>query len=251
MDELGHAFDTTRRGAKTWYRLRTYFFTGLVIAGPLFLTVYLTWSFIQWLDGFVVPLIPPAYRPERFLPFAIPGFGLAVALIFISVLGFLTANLVGRRLVYVGESLLDRMPLIRNLYRALKQMFETVVASRNRSFQRVALMEFPRAGIWSIVFIVTDTEGEVREKLKDEQDDMVNVFIPTTPTPLTGYLIFAKLSELILLDMTLEDAAKMVVTAGLVSPEYPKQTAELAAAARRKKKKDPPNVEPLNPPSAA
>jgi uncharacterized membrane protein len=249
MDETGGLFDPTRRGGRMMYRIRNYFLTGLVIAAPLFLTIYFTWNFIQWLDSFVEPLIPSIYRPDSYLPFAIPGFGLLVALVFITLLGFLTANLVGRRLVHFGESLLDRMPLVRNVYRALKQMFETVVSSRAKTFQRVALMQFPRAGIWSIVFIVTDTGGEVREKLKDEDDDIVSVFIPTTPTPLTGYLIFAKASELVMLDMSIEDAAKMVVSAGLVSPEYQAMTAELAATTR--KKKGPREVEPVSPPSAA
>jgi uncharacterized membrane protein len=201
-------------------RLRNYFLTGLVTAVPLFLTVYLTWAFIVWIDSWVTPFIPAAYTPDRFLPVSIPGFGLVVALVFITLLGFLTANLAGRTFVAWGESLLARMPLIRNIYRGLKQIIETAISNRTRSFKTVGLVEYPRAGLWSLTFVVTETKGEVSQRLGNGTEPILTCFIPTTPTGLTGYVIFVRKSDVMLLDMSPEDAAKMVISAGLVTPEY-------------------------------
>jgi uncharacterized membrane protein len=207
-------------------RLRTYFFTGLVIAAPLAITFYLVWWFIQWIDSWVKPLIPSRYNPEQYLPFAIPGFGVLLALILITLLGFLTANLLGRTLVASGERLLGRMPLVRTIYGGLKQMFETMLTSKAPTFNKVVLIEYPRKGTWSIAFVATAAKGEVREILTDSdayEDEIISVYVPTTPNPTSGYLLFARRRELIELEMTIEEAAKLVISAGLVSPEYHKR----------------------------
>jgi len=212
--------EQTRRGGGGMHRLRNYFLTGLVIAAPLFLTVYITWAFIVWIDSWVTPFIPAAYSPDTYLPFKVPGFGLVVAIVFITLLGFLTANLVGRTAVSWGESLLGRMPVIRNLYRGLKQIFETVLSSRAKSFQTVGLIQYPRKGLWAIVFIATGTRGEIKHRLDEEGNPMLSVFLPTTPNPTSGFLLFVRESEVVRLDMTVEDAAKLVISAGLVTPEF-------------------------------
>jgi uncharacterized membrane protein len=221
MSDAGSRSETTpaasswRRG---WHRLRNYFLTGLVIAAPLFLTVYITRTFVGWIDGIVVPLVPPAYRFDEGLPFAIPGFGVLVALVFITLLGFLTANFVGRRALALGESLLDRTPLIRTMYRGLKQVFETVISRPANAFQQVALLEFPRKGLWSIVFVAREAKGAIGKEV-DPDDDAVGVFLPKAPNPTNGYLVYVKRSELVPLDISIEDAAKMIISAGLVTPE--------------------------------
>jgi uncharacterized membrane protein len=215
----GPFFEATppRRRSRTMVRLRAYFFTGIVIAAPLFLTITITWWFIQWIDNMVDPFIPSFYRPDSYLRFSIPGFGLLVALVFITLLGFLTRNYIGSRMVQMGESLLDRMPIIRGLYRGLKQIFETVITTREKAFQTVGLIEYPRKGTWAIVFIAGATRGEIEHRL----EDTIAAFLPTTPNPTSGFLLFVKRSEVIVLDMSLEDAAKLVISAGLVAPEYP------------------------------
>ena len=202
-------------------RLRNYFLTGLIIVAPLAITAYLTWSFILWVDGWVKPYIPAIYNPDHYLPFAVPGFGLLTALFLITMIGFLTANLVGRSIIGFGESLLDRMPLVRNLYKGLKQIFQTVLAEQGGSFKQAGLIEYPRRGVWSIVFIATDTKGEVNHRLPD--DDPVSVFLPTTPNPTSGFLLFVPRKDIMVLDMSVEEAAKMVISAGLVSPDFPKK----------------------------
>ncbi|WP_322989626.1 DUF502 domain-containing protein [Hoeflea sp.] len=201
-------------------RLRTYFLTGMIIVAPIAITAYLTWSFILWVDGWVKPYIPLVYNPDYYLPFTVPGFGLLMALFLITLIGFLTANLVGRSVISVGEMLLDRMPLVRSLYKGLKQIFQTVLAEQSGSFKQAGLIQYPRQGLWSIVFIATDTRGEVRERLP--VGESMSVFLPTTPNPTSGFLLFVPREDVLILDMSVEEAAKMVISAGLVSPDFPK-----------------------------
>ncbi len=211
-------------------RLRNYFFTGMIIAGPLGITFYLTWSFVEWVDGWVKPFIPDVYNPENYLPFAVPGLGLIVSFLVLTLLGFLTANFAGRTLVSYGELMLGRMPLVRNIYNGLKQIFETVLSQRGRSFQVAGLVEYPRRGLWAIVFLATDTIGEVADKIQIE-DGVVSVFLPTTPNPTSGFLLFVPKRDFVRLDMSVEEAAKLVISAGLVSPEYQEVSQKLAADA--------------------
>ncbi|MBO0347296.1 DUF502 domain-containing protein [Roseibium sp. CAU 1637] len=206
--------------AKFSTRLRNYFLTGLVIAGPIGITLWLTWTFIQWVDGWVKPLIPHTYNPDTYLPFPVPGFGLVTAIVLLTIIGFLAANFLGRSMLRLGESLVNRMPLVRNLYSGLKQIFETVLNERGTSFSKAALIEYPRRGLWAIVFISLDTRGEVAKRLLDKADTM-SVFLPTTPNPTSGFLLFVPKEEIIELSMSVEDAAKLVISAGLVNPEYP------------------------------
>ncbi len=209
-----------RRRLSPGLRLRNYFLTGLVIAAPVSITIYLTWTFIQWIDSWVKPLIPSVYNPDTYLPFSVPGGGLLFAFLSITLLGFFTAGIVGKTIIRYGETLLGRMPFIRNLYQGLKQIFETVLSDSSKSFQTAALLEYPRRGLWAIVFISTETKGEVRVKLGEVVDDsMVSIFLPTTPNPTSGFLLFVPSKDLIPLDMSVEQAAKLVISAGLVNPD--------------------------------
>ena len=201
-------------------RLRNYFLTGFIVAAPLAITAYIVWSFIGWIDSWVKPYIPAAYSPDTYLPFALPGFGLLVAIFVITMIGFLAANIVGRSIVSVGEQLLGRMPLVRGVYKALKQIFETVLSNKNDMFRQVGLVEYPRKGVWSLVFVATEKETEINVKLDKEGDPLIAVFMPCTPNPTTGFLMYVYRSEIVMLDMTIEDGAKLIVSAGLVAPEY-------------------------------
>jgi uncharacterized membrane protein len=201
-------------------RLRNYFLTGFIVAAPLAITVYIVWSFIGWIDSWVKPYIPARWSPDTYLPFALPGFGLLVAIFVITMIGFLAANIVGRSIVSVGEHLLGRMPLVRGVYKALKQIFETVLSNKNDMFKQVGLVEYPRKGVWSLVFVSNEKETEINVKLDKEGDPLIAVFMPCTPNPTTGFLMYVYRSEIVLLDMTIEDGAKLIVSAGLVAPEY-------------------------------
>ncbi len=229
-------------------RLRNYFLTGLIIAAPLSITIYIVWTFIGWVDAWVKPWIPHRYNPDYYLPFTIPGFGLIVAIFLLILLGAMTANLFGRTVIAYGETLLDRMPLVRSIYRGLKQIFETVLSQTSQSFQDVGLIEYPRPGLWAIVFVATETKGELRSKAGGDEDDLLSVFLPTTPNPTSGFLLFVPRKDVLILDMSVEDAAKVVISGGLVTPP-PKDKKPASLPGRNGQPADP--VETETPKNAA
>ncbi len=214
-------------------RLRYYFLTGLVVAGPLAITLYLTWSFVTWVDNLVRPFIPVAYRPETYLPVHIPGFGLIIGVVALTLLGFLTANLVGRSLVELGEMLLGRMPIIRPIYKALKQVFETLFSKEGSNFRHVGLVEFPAPGMWSLVFLSQPASPDIASRLPGAEEH-ISVFLPCTPNPTTGFFFYVPRSEVIDLDISAEAAATLLISAGMIQPngEQQKKLSALAEAAR-------------------
>jgi uncharacterized membrane protein len=220
-------------------RIRNYFLTGLVVAGPLAITVWLIWSIVTWVDGVIRPLIPATYRPESYLPWPIPGTGLIIAIVALTLLGFLTANLVGRTLVGWGESLLNHMPIVRPVYNTVKQIFLTLFSKTGSSFRKVALVEFPAPGMWSLVFLSQAPSGDLVKKLP--QGEHVSAFMPCTPNPTTGFFFYVKRKDLIELDISVESAMTLLISAGMVQPDVDaqKKLAGLAAtakAARAKRK---------------
>jgi uncharacterized membrane protein len=196
-------------------RLRAYFLAGVLITAPIGITIYLAWQFIRYVDTTLTPLLPDRYNPATYLPFSIPGLGVIMAIVGLTLIGFFTAGFVGRFLIRVSEGVLSRMPVVRGLYGAIKQIFETVFKSQSNAFQQVVLVEFPCPEAWSLGFISGDTVGEVRGLLSD---DMVNVFVPMTPNITSGYLIFLPRRKLVPLSMTVEEGLKMVVSIGIVTP---------------------------------
>ncbi|MGD0531597.1 MAG: DUF502 domain-containing protein [Methyloceanibacter sp.] len=222
-------------------RLRRYFLTGLIVVGPVAITVYVVWWFINLVDTWVKPLVPPQYLPEHYLPFTVPGVGLIFGITGLMVIGALTANLFGRTLVSYSEMMLARMPIVRSVYRTLKQIFETVLSQDGGSFKRVGLIEFPRRGLYSIVFLAGDPPPEVEEKI-GAGDPMITVFMPNGPNPTTGFIVFVPASEVIGLDLSVEDAAKLVVSAGLVAPDQQDRLRDLA---KQKGPKHLPEEEPV------
>jgi uncharacterized membrane protein len=194
-------------------RLRGYFFAGILVTGPIVLTLYLTWLFIDAIDGAVRWLLPDRYNPATYLH--VPGIGLILGVVALTLIGAATANYVGRIFLRLSERILARMPVIRGVYGAMKQIFETVLAKQSNTFREAVLVEFPRKGMWTIGFITARTEGEVRDL---SGPDPVSVYVPTTPNPTSGYLVFVPRSEVIVLSMTVEEAIKMVVSTGIVTP---------------------------------
>ena len=199
-------------------RLRTiiknYFLTGLLVILPVFVTVYVIWFLIRVMDV-VLKYIPPKYLPETYLPFQIPGLGLILVIILIFAVGLLTRNLAGRRVVHIWENMVDRIPLVRIIYSGVKQLLEAFFIQKNQAFKRVALLEYPRRGTYVIGFITGESKGEVQSKTNK---NMINVFVPTTPNPTSGFYILIPEDELIVLDMTVEDAFKLIISGGIFSP---------------------------------
>ncbi len=194
-------------------RLRSYFFAGILVTGPIVLTLYLTWLFIDAIDGAVRWMLPGRYNPATYLH--IPGIGLVLGIVALTLIGAATANYVGRIFLRLSERILARMPVIRGVYGAMKQIFETVLAKQSNTFREAVLVEFPRKGMWTIGFITARTEGEVREL---SGPDPVSVYVPTTPNPTSGYLVFVPRSEVVVLSMSVEEAIKMVISTGIVTP---------------------------------
>lgn len=213
-------------------RFRNYFLTGLIVAGPIAITLYLTWWFVTWVDGIVRPFVPVAYRPETYLPFPLPGTGLIIAVFALTMLGFLAANLVGRKLVDYGERLLGRMPVVRAIYRSLKQVFETLFSGNGSSFRRVGLVEFPAPGMWSIVLISQPPSKDISSHLPDTEEH-ISVFLPCSPNPTTGFFFYVPKSKVVEVEMTAEDAATLIMSAGMVQPgsDPQKKIAALASMA--------------------
>ena len=225
-------------------RLRTSFLTGIVVIAPVALTLWLIWSVIGWFDGFVLPFVPDAYRPEQILntifgydlKLNIRGVGVVVFLVFATLVGWLAKGLIGRSFIKYAENLVNRMPVVRSFYSGIKQIAETVFAQQERSFEKACMIEYPRKGIWAIGFISTTAKGEIAER-NSSKGPMVSVFVPTTPNPTSGFLLFFPKADIVELDMSIEDAAKLVISAGLVYPPTKKTSSKSTIEKSRVSKK--------------
>ena len=212
--------------------LRTWFLTGIVIAGPLAVTMWLVWWFIDTVDQWVKPLVPPTLWPDSYLPFRVPGTGVVLAVVGLTLLGFLAANLAGRSLLRLGEYILDRMPVVRGIHKAVKQVFDTVFSQQSTSFRKVGLVQFPRKGMWSIVFISAPPNETLADKLP--AGDHVSVFLPCTPNPTTGFWFYLPASDVIEVPISADEAFKLIMSAGVIQPGMQKKLEELAQAEQKK-----------------
>jgi uncharacterized membrane protein len=228
-----------RTGGVFFGRIKAYFFTGLVIAAPIAITLWATYWFVTVFDRWVKPIIPAIYTPEHYLPFSVPGVGLLFTLICITLIGALAANLVGRTLISYWDYLLNRMPVVRSLYKGTKQIFQTIVSQSGGTFRQVALIEFPRKGLYTLFFISREVDGAAIGLEPGRR--MYAAYLTTTPNPTSGFLYFFDVGEARILDMTVEDALKLIISCGLVFPEgggavpggvaIDRQTAEKVVAA--------------------
>ena len=203
-------------------RTRNNFLTGLVLVAPVTLTGYLVWGAIKFFDEKVIPLVPLIYNPETYLEHSIPGFGVFLFLLFTTLIGAITKGFFGRQIVKIGELLVAKTPIVRTIYNAVKQIFETALKNSNDSFQNACLVQYPRKGIWAVAFISTPTKGEIAAKIG--QKDLISIFVPSTPNPTSGFILFVPRKEIITLEMSVEEAAKLVISAGLVLPDEPKDS---------------------------
>lgn len=203
-----------------WGRMRTYLLAGILVTAPISITIYVTWAFLNVLDEKITPLIPVTYNPNTYLPFSLPGLGLIIAVVFFTLVGFVARNYFGRVFVQMYEYVLARVPVINNLYGAIKQIFETVMASQSDAFKEVVMFEYPRKGLWVMGFVTGRTKGEVQSLTKNET---VNVFVPTTPNPTSGFLLFVPKKDLTYMKMSVEEGIKMIVSGGIITPPEPSE----------------------------
>jgi uncharacterized membrane protein len=207
-------------------RLRTYFFAGILITAPIAITIYLAWLFVSFVDSRVTPLIPARFNPESYLPFAVPGLGVVIVVVALTLIGASTAGYFGRLVTRYVDAVVVRMPVVRTVYVAVKQIIETVLAQRSNAFRQAVLVEYPRRDIWTIAFVTGVTKGEVQDAANG---DMINVFVPTTPNPTSGFLLFVPRADVIPLTMSVEEALKMVISGGLLTPTLPATRGEPSA----------------------
>ena len=196
-------------------RLRNYLLAGIVVSAPITITLFIVWQVLSYVDQTVTPFIPAAYNPETYLPFGLPGIGLVVILGLLILIGWLAAGLVGRTVMRTGERLLDRTPIVRGIYGTLKQLFETVLSQSSRTFREVVLIEYPRAGIWSIAFVTGEPTADIA---RCHAGELISVFVPTTPIPAYGFLMFVPREQAVRLDMSVEEGMKLVISGGIVMP---------------------------------
>ncbi|MGB0748109.1 MAG: DUF502 domain-containing protein [Magnetospiraceae bacterium] len=204
-------------------RLRAYFLTGILVTAPMVITFYLAWLLVDFVDSTIKPLIPVKYNPDSYLPFSLPGIGVLLLAIVLTLVGMLTAGFIGRVLFKAGESVIAEMPVVRSVYGAVKQILETVLAQQSAAFREAVLVEYPRRGLWAIAFITGRTKGEVQNLTEEE---VINIFLPTTPNPTSGFLLFVPAKDLVPLSMTVEEAIKMVISGGIVTPPDRRPAAE-------------------------
>lgn len=196
-------------------RLRAYFLAGILVTGPIAFTLWITWSIIDFVDRAVSHLVPTSYNPSSYFPFNIPGFGLVVAVVALTLIGWLAAGYVGRLLLRLSDRVMKRMPVVRSIYGAFKQIFETVLAKRSTSFREVVLVEWPRRGMWTVAFVTAQGEGELKSNVAP---DSVGLYVPTTPNPTSGYLVYVSREEVVPLSMSVEEGIKLVISGGIITP---------------------------------
>lgn len=197
-------------------KIKAYFFTGILVTAPVSMTFYLAYKLISWIDLSVNKLIPPEFRPDNYLPYSIPGLGVVLLVLAMIFIGMFAAGFLGKFFLRLGEWIVYKVPFISSVYSLLKQVFSTFLSNKNNAFSKVVLLEYPRKEIWILGFVSSDTSGEVKDKLGRE---LLNVFIPTTPNPTSGFLIFVPMEDTISIDMSVEEGIKFVISGGLVTPE--------------------------------
>ena len=209
-------------------KIRAYFFTGILVTAPVAITAYIAYKIFLWIDNSVHNLIPPEIIERYNIPMTVPGIGIILLVLFLIFVGMFAAGFIGRFFVHLGDWMVRRLPVVSSVYSLLKKVFETIFDNQGRAFSKCVLLEYPRKGLWTIGFLGAETKGEVKKSLKD---DMLNVFVPTTPNPTSGFLIFVPKADVIELKMSVEEGLKFIISCGIVEPE------KLGAKIKSKSKK--------------
>ena len=224
-----------RKEHKKKTTLKTYFFTGIIVTAPIAITLYLAVELISYVDKTVTGLIPEAYNPNNVLPYGIPGIGILLLLLFFTGMGMLTANFVGQAFIRLGYRLIGKMPVISGVYNAIRKIFETLLGSdKNKAFRQAVLIEYPRKDLWTIAFLTAPVVPQViRDQLKNE--NLISVYVPTTPNPTSGFFLYVPQSEVIYLDMSVDDALKVILSTGIIDPSEKEALTEQGAKKSTKK----------------
>lgn len=210
---------TIKKESKT--TLKTYFFTGILVTAPVAITLYVAWHLITYIDTKVTGFIPAQYNPNELLPYGIPGLGILLLLAFFTGVGMLTANFFGQAIIKAGYRLINRMPVISGLYNAIKKILETLIGNdKNKAFRQPVLVEYPRRDLWTIAFITGEPYPEVKRKLNDKT--LLSIYVPTTPNPTSGFFLYVPKKDVIFLNISVEEALKLILSTGIINPNNPK-----------------------------
>ncbi len=206
-----------KRQNKNTHPLKTYLFTGILVTAPIAITFYLAVQLFTYIDKNVTALIPEKFNPGTYLPYGLPGLGVILLLIFLILVGMLTANFVGRTFMRLGQSLIEHMPIISGIYNAFRKIFETLLGSgKNTAFRQPVLVEYPRRGLWTIAFLT----GPVYKGIQNKVDEaLVSIYVPTTPNPTSGFLIYVPKKDVIPLNIGVDDALKTILSMGIINPD--------------------------------
>ena len=197
--------------------LKTYLFTGVLVCAPVALTFYFAIELFNYVGRNVIALIPEKYNPETYLPYGSTAIGVLLLLVFLTLVGMLTANFVGKALVRFGRNIIDKMPIISGLYNAFRKIFETLLGgNQNTAFRHPVLVEYPRKGMQTIAFLTGPVYQEIQKKNKDE---LVSIYVPTTPNPTSGFLIYLPKKDIIPLNIGVDEALKIILSMGIINPD--------------------------------
>ncbi len=196
-------------------KVKNIFLTGIAAVIPLGLTIYIL-HFILGMMNKLAKILPARFSPDKLLPFHVPGLDLIIAIIFIFIIGLIVKSYVGNKLVALGEDIVGRIPLVNGIYKAIKKLVDAIFSEQNNSFKQVVLIEYPRKGLYSVAFVTGESRGEVQWKTEKK---CINLFVPTTPNPTSGFYIMVPESDVINLDMTVEEAFRLIISGGIISPE--------------------------------
>ena len=203
--------------SKFWNRVKNYLLTGVIVTAPVAITVYMSYHLVVWINNVTSHLIPQQWKIGNFVPYAVPGLGLVLLITALMLVGMLTTGYVGKFFVKLWERIIRKMPVVSSFYSLMKQIFETFLSQKSRSFSEVVLVQYPRKDLWTIAFVSKDeTGGEVADKVGQK---MLSIYVPTTPNPTSGFLIFVPENDVIKLDMSVEDGIKYVLSCGIVTPD--------------------------------
>lgn len=217
-----------RRRTTVFQRLRNYLLTGILVSGPLVITVWLTITVVNFFDNISRSWLPIQWQLETYLPVALPGLGMATVLVGLVLIGFLTANLVGRLFLNVLDRMVARLPVVNRVYTTIKQIFDTILSQRSSAFHQVVLIEYPRRGMWSLAFLTGDSPKAVQGQLGNE---ILSIFLPTTPNPTSGFLLYLPKKDVVFLDLSVEEGVKLVFSFGIVKPPTTPEEEEAFASA--------------------
>ena len=217
--------------------LKSYFLTGILVSAPLAITIYLAIELIRFIDAKVNAFIPKEYNPTTYLPYGVPGFGILILFVGLIIIGWISSGFIGTALLKGLNKAISKMPVVSGLYNGLQKILETVVGGgQNKAFREAVLVQYPREGLWTIAFITGDVYSGIQKHFKKER--LVSIYVPTTPNPTSGFLIFVNRKDIIPLKLRVDDAWKIIISTGIVTPDSPQNQQEIMDKALESAKKD-------------